>query len=114
MATSINVKTTPEFCVTFVLFCAVYAEFCATPLMGDSDIYAMCTSWNSGGSRCSQGIFTGRKHREFCATFVLFCAVYAEFCATLLGADSDIMPSVHLAFLWVSVFPRNFQVSETL
>jgi len=27
---------------------------------------------------------------EFCATFVLFCAVYAEFCATPIMADSDI------------------------
>jgi len=41
----------------------------------------------------------GRKHREFCATFVLFCAVYAELCAMLLVADSDIMPCVHCGIL---------------
>jgi len=26
-----------EFCATFVLFCAAYAEFYATPLMADND-----------------------------------------------------------------------------
>jgi len=30
-------KTTPEICATFVLFCAAYAEFYATPLMADND-----------------------------------------------------------------------------
>jgi len=83
--------------------------------MSDSDVtYAMCTQWHSGGSECSQGIFTSLKDREFCATFVRFCAAYAEFCAMLLVADSYIMPCVTVAFLWVSVFPRNFQVSEAL
>ena len=57
--------------------------------MGDSDICHVYTV-TFGGSRCSQRIFTGLKHREFCATFVLFCAVYAELCAMLLVADSDI------------------------
>jgi len=85
-----------EFCVTFVLFCAVYAEFC--PLW-EILTYAMCTPWHSGGSKCSQGIFTGLKHREFCATFVLFCAVYAELRTMLLVADSDIMPCVHCRIL---------------
>jgi len=61
--------------------------------------YAMCTPWHSGGSKCSQAIFTVLKLREFCATFVLFCAVYAEFCAMLLVADSGIMLCVHCCIL---------------
>ena len=68
----------------------------------------MCTPWHSGGSKCSQGIFTGLKHREFDATFVLFDALYAEFCAMLLVEDSDIIDVYTVAFLWVSVFARNF------
>jgi len=55
-----------EICATFVLFCAVYAEFCATPLMGDSDLCHVYTM-ASGGCKCSEGILTGLKHREFCA-----------------------------------------------
>jgi len=70
--------------------------------------YAMCTPWHSGGSRCSQGIFTGLKHREFWATFVLFCAVYAEFCAMFLVADSDIMPCVHCCILVGLSVPKEF------
>jgi len=96
--TAFKGKTTPEFCATFVLFCAVYTEFCATPLMGDSDICHVYTV-TFGGSRCSQRIFTGLKHRKFYATFVLFCAVYAELCAMLLVADSDIIPCVHCGIL---------------
>jgi len=70
--------------------------------------YAMCTPWHSCRSKCSEGIFTGLKHREFCATFVLFCAVYTELCAMLVVADSDIMPCVHCCILVGLSVPKQF------
>jgi len=57
------------------------------------------------------GIFTGRKHREFCATFVLFCAVYAEFCTMLLVADFDIIPCAHCCILLGLNVPYEFSRS---
>jgi len=61
----------------FVRFFAYTPNFVPRPLW-EILTYAMCTPWHSGGSRCSQGIFTGLKHREFCATFVLFYGYYTN------------------------------------
>ena len=102
-----------NFVLILCCFMPHTANFVPRPLW-EILTYAMCTPWHSGGSKCSQGIFTGLKHREFCATFVLFCAVYAELCAILVVADSDIMPYVQCCILAGLSVPKEFQVSEAL
>jgi len=106
-------------------FCAVLCRICRTLCHAPCGRFwhcAVCTPWHSGGCKCSQGIFTGVKHREFCATFVLVCAIYAEFCATPLMGDSPcslwqiltLCRVYTVTFLRVSVFPNNFQICEEL
>ena len=112
--TAFKVKTTPEFCATFVPFCAVYDEFCATPLMGDSHIMP-CVH---------RGILAGLSvPKEFSrvwstVNFVLLLCYFVPHTPNFVPCSLwQILTLCHVytvAFLWVSVFPSNFQVSEAL
>jgi len=108
-----RVKPRQNFVLLLCCFVPYRPNFVPRPLW-EILTYAMCTPWYSFGSKCSQGIFTDLKHREFCAAYlwppcvadadIIFLPCYfflsSFFISDLISAAADWMSNILPHMAW--------------